>query len=134
MMMRCPKSILFALGLALWEWIFYFYSGNGPFGWFAPERLGFDLAWLAFIYLAFQLVSIPFALRAGSAVDGMASLLPLAITLIVIFGKPEFLNTAERWEAATLLLCLAATDLFGGYLINLALSRLFLPAFGRTKG
>ena len=59
-------SILLALGLALWEWVFYFYGGNGPFGWFAPERLGFDLAWLAFIYLAFQLVSIPFALRAGS--------------------------------------------------------------------
>jgi hypothetical protein len=33
------------------------------------------------------------------------------------------LRTEQRWEAAILLLCLAATDLFGGYVINLALSR-----------
>ena len=121
-------SILLALALSFWEWIFYFYGGNGPFGWFSPDRLGFDLAWVAFIYLAFQLVSIPFALRAGSdkfigVVDGMASLLPLAITVVVMFGKPEYLGTSQRWEAAILLLGLAATDLFGGYVFNIALSR-----------
>jgi len=121
-------SILLALGLAIWEWVFYFYGGNGPFGWFAPERLGFDLAWLAFIYLSFQLVSIPFAMRAGSdkfigVIDAMASLLPLAITVVVMFGKPEYLGTTQRWEAAVLLLGLAATDLFGGYVFNIALSR-----------
>jgi hypothetical protein len=41
----------------------------------------------------------------------------------VMFGKPEYLGTAQRWEAAILLLGLAATDLFGGYVFNIALSR-----------
>jgi hypothetical protein len=128
-------SILLALALALWEWAFYFYGGNGLFGLFSPTRLGFDLAWIAFIYLAFQLVSIPFALRAGAdkflgVVDGMASLLPLAVTVVVIFGKPEYLDTPQRWEAAILLLGLAATDLFGGYVINIALSRRMMDIAG----
>src|ERR1700730_12258873 len=96
-------SILLALGLALWEWVFYFHGGNGPFGWFAPERLGFDLAWLAFIYLAFQLVSIPFALRAGSdkfigVIDGMASLLAFALAGGRMFSKPEYSGAAHRRE------------------------------------
>jgi hypothetical protein len=123
-------SILFSIGLAVWEVIFFFYGSTWEslFGDVGENRLGFNMAWLAFVYLAFQLVSIPFTVRAGSTrflgvVDGMSSLLPLAITLIVIFGKPELLGTAKRWEAAVLLLCLAATDLFGGYVINIALSR-----------
>jgi hypothetical protein len=120
-------SILMALGLALWEWFFFFYS-EGLVGWFAPARLGLDLAWITFVYLSFQLVSIPFAIGASrdrfiGVVDGMASSVPLAISLVVIFGRPEHLNTPERWEAAFLLLCVAATDLFGGYAINIALSR-----------
>lgn len=122
-------SILFSLGLALWEILFFFYEGSwDPFGWFASDRLGFNLAWLTFIFLAFQLVSIPFALRAArdrfiGVIDGMSSIVPLAVTLIVIFGRPEHLNTPQRWEAAILLLCISATDLFGGYVINIALSR-----------
>jgi hypothetical protein len=55
--------------------------------------------------------------------DGMASLVPLAIVLVVIFGKSELLNTPERWEAAFLLAFVSATDLFGGYAFNIALSR-----------
>jgi hypothetical protein len=55
--------------------------------------------------------------------DGLASIVPLGITLIVIVGKPELLRTADRWEAAFLLLFIAAIDLFGGYTFNLALSR-----------
>jgi hypothetical protein len=41
-------SILMALALGLWEWFFFFYGGRweGPLGWFAPNRLGFNLAWL----------------------------------------------------------------------------------------
>lgn len=123
-------SILFSVGLAVWEVIFFFYATTWEslFGDVGQNRLGFNLAWLAFVYLSFQLVSIPFTVRAGptrflGVVDGMSSLLPLAITLIVVFGKPELLRTVERWEAAILLLCLAATDLFGGYVINIALSR-----------
>jgi hypothetical protein len=48
-------SILMALGLGLWEWYFYVYGGRweGPLGWFTPDRLGFNLAWLALIYISF---------------------------------------------------------------------------------
>jgi hypothetical protein len=123
-------SIFLALALGLWEWYFFFYGGRweGPLGWFTPDRLGFNLAWLALIYSSFQLLSIPFALRSSKerfigVVDGLASMVPLGIALIVIVGKPELLRTSERWEAAFLLLFIAAVDLFGGYTFNLALSR-----------
>src|ERR1700678_1614783 len=87
-------SILMALALGLWEWYFFFEGGSweGPYGWFAGNRLGFNLAWLALVYISFQLLSIPFALRASKerfigVIDGMASLVPFGISLIVIFGK-----------------------------------------------
>jgi hypothetical protein len=99
--------------------------------------LGFNLAWLALVYISFQLLSIPFALRASrerfiGVVDGMASLVPLGITLVVIFGKPELLGTEQRWEAAFLLLFIAAVDLFGGYTFNLALSRRMMDVAAPT--
>ena len=53
----------------------------------------------------------------------MASLVPLAVVLVVVFGKPYLLGTPERWETAILLLCVTAVDLFGGYAFNIALSR-----------
>jgi len=119
-----------ALALGLAEWFFFFYGGNweGPLGLFVSDRLGFNLAWLTLVYISFQLLSIPFALRASGkkfigVVDGMVSLVPLAITLIVIFGKPELLDTPQRWEAAFLFLFIAAVDVFGGYTFNIALSR-----------
>jgi hypothetical protein len=120
-------SILLALGLALLEWFFFFHADTGS-GWFTSGRMGLDLAWITFIYLSFQLVSIPFAIGASrdrfiGVLDGMASLVPLGVTLVVIFGKPEYLGTPERWEAAFLFLCVTATDLLGGYAINIALSR-----------
>jgi hypothetical protein len=131
-------SIIMALGLALWEWLFFF-SGNGgdPFGVLSPSRLGLNLAWVTFVYLSFQLVSIPFAVAASrdrfvGVIDGMASLVPLAVTLVVIFGKPQHLVTSERWEAAFILLCVAATDLVGGYAINIALSRRMMDVAGPT--
>ncbi|HEY8441689.1 MAG TPA: hypothetical protein VIK79_09595 [Xanthobacteraceae bacterium] len=125
-------SILLALGLALWEVYFFWYAetwrGMDSFRWFAPERLGFNMAWLAAVYLTFQLISIPFSLPSAAnrflgVVDGMASLVPLAIVLIVIFGKPELLGTQQRWEAAILLVFITIVDLFGGYTFNIALSR-----------
>jgi hypothetical protein len=123
-------SILLALGLGLWEWYFFFDRGHweGPLGWFTEDRLGFNLAWLAVVYISFQLLSIPFALRASKerfigVLDGLASMVPLGVSLIVIVGKPELLDTPQRWEAAFLLLFIAAVDLFGGYTFNLALSR-----------
>ena len=130
-------SILMALTLALWEWYFFFYgkSWRGPFGWLAPERLGFNLAWLTLIYLSFQLLSIPFALRGSrerfiGVIDGMASIVPFGISLIVIFSKPELLDTPQRWETALLLLFIASVDLFGGYTFNIALSRRTMDVAG----
>lgn len=126
-------SVLVALALAIWEYYFFWHGGQQASGrlgggFFTPDRLGFNLAWLATLYLTFQLISIPFTLPAISqrfvgVLDGMASLVPLAVVLVVIFGKTELLNTPERWEAAFLLLFVSATDLFGGYAFNIALSR-----------
>lgn len=128
-------SIAFALGLALWEWYFFFMAGThrlgsleGSLGIFTPNRLGFNLAWLIAIYLTYQLLSIPFALPATKdrfigVVDGMVSLVPLAVVLVVVFGKPYLLGTPERWETAILLMFMNVVDLFGGYAFNIALSR-----------
>ena len=86
------------------------------------------MAWLVAIYLSYQLISIPFTVPAAGSrfvgvVDGMVSLVPLAIVLIVVFGKPELLETPQRWEAALLLIFVTLVDLFGGYTFNIALSR-----------
>jgi hypothetical protein len=128
-------SIAFALGLALWEWYFFFLAGTPPLesvkgsiGVFTPNRLGLNLAWLVAVYLTYQLISIPFALPAAKGrfigvVDGMASLVPLAVVLVVVFGKPYLLGTPERWETAILLMVVNVADLFGGYAFNIALSR-----------
>jgi hypothetical protein len=126
-------SILFALGLAAWEIYFFWYAGSfpeleGKVGLFTPDRLGFNMAWLAAIYLTFQLISIPFSLPAAGnrftgVVDGLASLVPLAVVLIVAFGKPQLVATPQRWEAACLLIFITVVDLFGGYTFNIALSR-----------
>jgi hypothetical protein len=43
--------------------------------------------------------------------------------LIVVFGKPQLVETPQRWEAAALLIFVTAVDLFGGYTFNIALSR-----------
>ena len=126
-------SVLFALGLAAWEVYFFWFAGSfksmeGTVGLFTPERLGFNLAWVAAIYLTFQLLSIPFGLPSAAnrfigVVDGMASLIPLAVVLVVMFGKTHLLNTPQRWEAAFLLMFVTMVDLFGGYTFNIALSR-----------
>jgi len=126
-------SIILALGLAIWEVYFFWYAGTlggmeGSLGWFSPDRLGFNMAWLAALYLTYQLISIPFSLPSAAnrflgVIDGMASLVPLAVVLIVVFGKPHLLDTAPRWEAAILLAFITMVDLFGGYTFNIALSR-----------
>jgi membrane-bound ClpP family serine protease len=125
-------SVFLAMALALWEIYFFFAGGSGrlegTLGLFTSERLGFNMAWLILIYMSYQLVSIPFALPSAGArfigiVDGMASLVPLVIVLVVLFGKSELLNTPGRWEAALLLAGVSLADLFGGYAFNIALSR-----------
>jgi hypothetical protein len=126
-------SVTLAMGLALWEVYFFFFAGSagrleGTLGLFTPNRLGFNMAWLTLIYLSYQLISIPFALptaghRFIGVVDGMASLVPLVVVLVVLFGKSELLNTEGRWEAAILLAGVNLADLFGGYAFNIALSR-----------
>ena len=67
-------SITFALLLALWEVYFFGFAGEhlfkpleGSLGWFIPDRLGFNMAWLAWAYLSFQLISIPFICRRAEA-------------------------------------------------------------------
>ncbi len=126
-------SVLFALGLAVWEVYFFWFAGSfksldGTLGFFTPERLGFNMAWLAAIYLTYQLISIPFSLPSAAnrfigVVDGMASLVPLAVVVVVVFGKPHLVATPQRWEAALLLIFITMVDLFGGYTFNIALSR-----------
>jgi len=123
-------STAFALLLALWEIYFFFFSGSllQGLGIFTADRLGFNMAWLAAVYLSYQLISIPFALpaaghRFAGVVDGMASLVPLAVVLVVLFGRPALLNTQGKWEAALLLAFINMADLFGGYAFNIALSR-----------
>ena len=128
-------SLCLALLLAIWEGYFFWFGGrgilgplDGSVGLFSQSRLGVNLAWLVTIYLSFQLLSIPFSLAKNSArfigvLDAMASIVPLSIVLIVIFGKPALLGSGERWEAAFILLAVNCVDLFGGYVFNLALSR-----------
>jgi hypothetical protein len=121
-------SIAMAVALAIWEVLFFFFGWEGFLGFAFRNRLGFQLAWMAAVYLSFQLVSIPFALRASKGrfigiIDGIASLLPLLIVVVVIFGRSQLLNTSDRWEAALLLMLVTLTDLFGGYAFNIALSR-----------
>jgi hypothetical protein len=53
----------------------------------------------------------------------MASLLPLAVVLVVVFGKPYRLGSPERWETAILLMVVTVVDVFGGYAFHIALSR-----------
>ena len=126
-------STSLAMGLALWEVYFFFFAGSfsslqGTVGLFTPDRLGFNMAWLTLIYLSYQLISIPFALptaghRFIGVVDGMASLVPLVVVLVVLFGRSQLLTTEGRWEAAILLAGVNMADLFGGYAFNIALSR-----------
>ncbi len=128
-------SIALALLLALWEVYFFGFAGEHPLGrmdgmigLFTPERLGMNIAWIVWAYLSYQLISIPFTLSTAGTrfigvLDGMASLVPLAVVLVVVFGKSNLLGTPQRWEAAILLILVTATDLFGGYAFNIALSR-----------
>jgi hypothetical protein len=129
-------SILMALALALFEFFFFFQVAgteetSGPF---APDRLGLTLAWIALVYLSFQLLTIPLAVggrdRFTGVVDGMASVVPFGVSLVVVFGKPELLGTTTRWEAAFLFSARAAVDLFGGYMFNIALSRRTMEVAG----
>ena len=128
-------SILFAVLLALWEVYFFGFAGQrllgnleGTLGWFTPDRLGSNMAWLVWAYLSYQLISIPFSLPRGGirfigVIDGLASLVPLSIAVVVVFGRRDLLGTGQRWEAAILLILVTATDLLGGYAFTIALSR-----------
>jgi hypothetical protein len=126
-------SVLMALGLAVWEVYFFWGAGrnllglDGTVGWFTPDRLGFNMAWLVFFYLAFQIISIPFAMsyreRLVGVLDGLASVIPLVVAAVAIVGHPELLGTPGRWEAAILLVLVSLADLIGGYAITVGLSR-----------
>jgi hypothetical protein len=82
-----------ALALALFEF-FLLLSGSRDGG---NVWTGFTLAWIALVYLSFQLLTIPLAVggrdRFIGVVDGMASVVPFGVSLVAIFGKPELLGT-----------------------------------------
>jgi hypothetical protein len=126
-------SVLMALGLAAWE-VYFFWGADrdvfglgGSLGFFTPDRLGFNMAWLVFFYLGFQLISIPFSMsyrqQFVGVLDGLASVVPLLIAAVAMIGHPELLKTAGRWEAAVLLILVSSADLVGGYAITVGLSR-----------
>jgi hypothetical protein len=126
-------SVLMALGLAIWE-IYFFWGASrnllgldGTLPIFTPERLGFNMAWLVYFYLAFQLISIPFSLSYREqfigVLDGLASVVPLIVAAVAIIGHPELLQTEGRWEAAILLALISLADLIGGFAITIGLSR-----------
>jgi hypothetical protein len=126
-------SVVMALGLAAWEVYFFWGAGRNLFGAdgtlpvFTPERLGFNMAWLVYFYLAFQLISIPFAMSYREqfigVLDGLASVVPLIVAAVAIVGHPELLQTEGRWEAAILLVLVSLADLVGGFAITIGLSR-----------
>jgi hypothetical protein len=126
-------SVLMALGLAIWEVYFYWgadrnlFGLDGSIGFFTPDRLGFNMAWLVFFYLAFQLISIPFAMTYREqfigVLDGLASVVPLMVAAVAMIGHPELLKTSGRWEASILLILVSLADLIGGYAITVGLSR-----------
>ena len=127
-------SVLLALALAVWEVYFFWEAGrglfgplNGSVGLFTPDRLGFNMAWLVFAYLSYQLISIPFAMtyreQLIGVLDGLASVVPLMVAAIAIIGHPEMLHTEARWEAGILLVLVNLADLIGGFAITLGLSR-----------
>jgi hypothetical protein len=127
-------SVLMALGLAVWEIYFFWFAGrgvlgslDGTLGFFTPNRLGFNMAWLVLIYLSYQLISIPFAMtyreQLVGVLDGLASVVPLMVAAVAIIGHPELINSAGRWEAAILLIFVSLADLIGGFAITIGLSR-----------
>jgi hypothetical protein len=126
-------SVLMALGLAVWEVYFFWGAGrnlfglDGTLGIFTPDRLGFNMAWLVYFYLAFQLISIPFSMSYREqfigVLDGLASVVPLIVAAVAVIGHPELLQTEGRWEAAVLLILMSLADLVGGFAITIGLSR-----------
>jgi hypothetical protein len=122
-----------ALAPALFEWVFFFQGANweGHSGPFAPDRLGFNLAWVTLLYLSFQLLTIPLAVgsrdRFIGVLDGMASARSFTCCNIWEAGAS---STPQRWEVAFLLLSIAAIDLFWGYMFNIALSRRTMAVAG----
>lgn len=127
-------SVLLALALAVWEMYFFWEAGRGLFGpldgslgLFTPQRLGFNMAWLVFFYLSFQLISIPFSMSYREqfigVLDGLASVVPLMVAAVAIIGHPDLLRTEGRWEAAMLVVLVNLADLIGGFAITMGLSR-----------
>ena len=138
-------SILFALGLALWEVYFFWFAGSLPevAGRSAcSRRSGWASTWRGSprSISRFQLISIPFALPSASdrfigVVDGMASLVPLAVVLIVVFGKPHLIGSPAALGGGVPAHLHHHVDLFGGYTFNLALSRRTMDVSrGRSAG
>jgi len=137
-------SVIMALALAAWE-VYFFWGADrgllgsldGKLGFFTPDRLGFNTAWLVLVYLSYQLISIPFAITYREQIigvlDGLASVVPLMVAAVAIIGHPELLKTPQRWEAAVLLVSMSLADLIGGFAITIGLSRRTI-GFGAPPG
>ena len=100
---------------------------EGSVGLFTPNRLGFNLAWLAAIYLTFQLLnSIRLADR-GNPICRCGRRLGLAGAARDRGGGGIRQARVDRHAAAVgmafLLIFVTMVDLFGGYMFNIALSR-----------
>src|ERR1700674_2274949 len=137
-------SFAAAVILAFIEVYFFWFAGkdvlgslDGKLGLFTPDRLGFNMAWLVFIYLSFQLISIPFSMADREhligVVDGLASVLPLVVAVVGIFERYETLKAGERWEAAILLVLVSLADLIGGDAVTLGVSRRTIGFGGPTS-
>ena len=90
------------------------------------DGLRYGVGGMGLSFVPAHIHPVRFAERRGrfiGVIDGMASLIPLAVVLVIVFGKPHLLGTAARWETAILLIFVTATDLFGGYAFTIALSR-----------
>jgi hypothetical protein len=136
-------SIFAAVVLTLVEVYFFWAAGrdalgslDGTVGIFTPDRLGFNMAWVVFAYLAFQLISIPFSMdsreQLSGVIDGLASVLPLVVAVVGIFERYGTLQ-GGRLEAAILLVLVSLADLIGGYAITIGLARRTIGFGGPTS-
>jgi hypothetical protein len=137
-------SVFLAVLLAGCEGYFFWGAGrdlfgslDGSLGIFTPDRLGFNMAWLVFVYLSYQIISIPFSMANREqfigVLDGLASVLPLVVAAIGIFDRFETLKTGHRGEAAILLVLVSLADLIGGFAITIGLSRRTIGFGGPTS-
>ena len=131
---RPVSGLSILMGVLALTWgsgISFFTEGlgrDGPLGFFTPSRLGFNLAWLTLVYLSFQLLSIPpcdghkTTVHRRGGWDGVIDPARDRPRCDIREAGRTFGHAGAGWEAAFLLLFIAAIDLFGGYTFRILLS------------